>query len=410
MRLFSAVRFSARSVTWPFGAQVLHGEQHHGGRGGHRDRRGDAPHCNGGKSKAIRVAITRSEGDEALGHARGRERPVALHPRQVHAAAEVEEHEAQGDVHEDARVLDQRGHAQGRGERRDGESDEHIADHARQPQAARDLSSEHAGHQQHAEKQRVAEAGGKRGQETCIHDDWGCALLVFVPALSFKSGHPNCRRDPTRPISIMSPYGNGFLPERHRAGLRLRRHALAPADAGVHGASQDRRRPAEVLGDGEPRGARHRERPDAGLHAPHHRGPGAREGRREARGLREDGARDPVLSRRGGVVRANERVRAAQERGPGEAAALPHLGGPEGDPRGCVHPQALQADLRFRIPLQPPWRGDLSQAAGHRHAEDAVPLPHQQGPRVGDANRSTSTCPSRRGRSRSRTWSTWATG
>src|ERR1700704_1503091 len=50
-----------------------------------------------------------------------------------------------------------------------------------------------------------------------------------------------------------------FLPEHHCPRLRLRRHALAAADAGIHRAAEDRRAAGAVLGDGERRGAQHRE-------------------------------------------------------------------------------------------------------------------------------------------------------
>src|SRR5260221_11419504 len=68
-----------------------------------------------------------------------------------------------------------------------------------------------------------------------------------------------------------------FLPGHHRARLRLRRHALAAADAGAHGAAEDRRGARAILGDGESRGERHRDRPYAVGHAPHRRGAGRRE-------------------------------------------------------------------------------------------------------------------------------------
>src|SRR5258705_13188300 len=61
-----------------------------------------------------------------------------------------------------------------------------------------------------------------------------------------------------------------FLPEHHRARLRLRRHAVAAADAGVHGAAEDRRAARARLGEGERRAARHRERPEPALAAAPH--------------------------------------------------------------------------------------------------------------------------------------------
>jgi hypothetical protein len=111
----------------------------------------------------------RAEGERAFAGARGGKGPVALHPREVHAPAEVEEHEAEGDVHEDARLLQERADVHGRGHGRDQESDKDITDDAGQPQLAGRLAPQHAGHEKHAEEQRVVELERQRRQEARFH-------------------------------------------------------------------------------------------------------------------------------------------------------------------------------------------------------------------------------------------------
>jgi hypothetical protein len=49
------------------------------------------------------------------------------------------------------------------------EAHEGVADHARQAQRARDLAAEHAGDQQHAEEQRIAQLERNRREEGGAH-------------------------------------------------------------------------------------------------------------------------------------------------------------------------------------------------------------------------------------------------
>src|ERR1017187_809843 len=56
-----------------------------------------------------------------------------------------------------------------------------------------------------------------------------------------------------------------FLPEHDCPRLRFRRHAVSAADAGVHGAAEDRGGAGGILGVGKWRGARDRVRSDPGL-------------------------------------------------------------------------------------------------------------------------------------------------
>ena len=58
-------------------------------------------------------------GGEALAHGSRRERPVALEPREVHAPAQVEEHEAERDVDEEAGLVEKRPDVQGARQGRD---------------------------------------------------------------------------------------------------------------------------------------------------------------------------------------------------------------------------------------------------------------------------------------------------
>ena len=62
------------------------------------------------------------------------------------------------------------------------------------------------------------------------------------------------------------------------------------------------------------------------------------------------------------------------------AAPLPRVGGPDRDHRGHAHLQALPQRIRERI-LVRGLRSAVPQARHHRHGEDAVPVPHQQGHR-----------------------------
>ena len=60
------------------------------------------------------------------------------------------------------------------------------------------------------------------------------------------------------------------------------------------------------------------------------------------------------------------------------AAPLPDLVGPDRDHRGHLDPQALPQRVRLRI-LVRGLRPALPQARHHRHRQDAIPVPHQQG-------------------------------
>ncbi len=151
-----------------FGPGVLHDQHHHRGRGRHGDGRRDA-RLHRREVEDDQGREHRGEGEEALREARGGERPVALHPLQVHAPAEVEEHQPQGEIHEDARLVEEEVEADEPREGRHHESHRHVADDARQPHGARHLAAHHAGDQQHAEHQREAELQGQRRKEAEIH-------------------------------------------------------------------------------------------------------------------------------------------------------------------------------------------------------------------------------------------------
>ena len=168
--------------------------------------------------------------------------------------------------------------------------------------------------------------------------------------------------------------------EDHRAGLRLRRHALAQAHAGVRLPAQDRRRPGRVLGREQSRWPSSTQA-DPLITYMHLLYKKAQE-----KGVRID-RRDLVAQGRlvelfPGVEAWFDRVgdyvktpRAEPRRG---AAPLPDLLGSHRDHRGHLDLQALPQRVRLRI-LVRGLRPALPQARHHRHRQDAVPLPHQQG-------------------------------
>ena len=125
--------------------------------------------------------------------------------------------------------------------------------------------------------------------------------------------------------------------EDDRAHLRLRRHAVAEADAGVRLPAPDRHRPARFLGGDQSRRARRGRRPAHHLHAP-----ALQEGEGRGRAHRPHRPRRPgppgrAVPRRRGVVRCDRRVRQAARREPGHRAApLPRLIRPDGDHPGHV--------------------------------------------------------------------------
>ena len=86
-----------------------------------------------------------------------------------------------------------------------------------------------------------------------------------------------------------------------------------------------------------------------------------------------------ALPRRRGLVRCHRRLRQEPRAEPRRRAApLSHLVGPRRDHRGHLDLQALPQRVRLRI-LVRGLRPALPQARHHRHRQDAVPLPHQQG-------------------------------
>ena len=143
----------------PLGARVLHDEEQDRRRGRHGDRRAERRHH--------RRVVERdehgedgAEGERILRERGGGERPVTLHPLQVHAPAEIEEDEPEREVDEDARPLDERIDAERGDERGDHEADDDVAQQARQAHRTRRLASEHAGDEQQPEEQRIAQREG----------------------------------------------------------------------------------------------------------------------------------------------------------------------------------------------------------------------------------------------------------
>ena len=139
--------------------------------------------------------------------------------------------------------------------------------------------------------------------------------------------------------------------------------------------------------------ARRRRRRAHHLHAPplqEGQGEGRAHRPRRPRGA---GQARRAVPRRRRLVRRDRRLReAARGDARHHAAPLPRLGGPHRDHRGHAHLQALPQRVRLRI-LVRGLRGAVPQARHHRHGQDAVPVPHQQGHREPGRFASTSTCP-----------------
>ncbi len=173
----------------------------------------------------------------------------------------------------------------------------------------------------------------------------------------------------------------GVRQENHRARLRLRRHALPAPHAGLRLPAADRHRPGGVLeGVQRHRAPRRRRRADL-LHAPDvPEGQGGRRAHRPRRPRRARQARRAVPRRRG-MVRRDRRLReAAQRDARHRPAPLRRLRRPHRDHRGHAHLQALPQRLRVGI-LVRRLRPAVPQARHHRHRQDAIPVPHQQGHR-----------------------------
>ena len=151
------------------GTRVLHDQQDH--RRGSRHRDGGSKACHE-RSEPHRVedGEDEDEGEEALHHPRGRQRPVAPEPADVDAPAQLEEHQSQADVDEDARFPEQRADVHRRGHGRDREPHQHVADDARQAQLARRLPAEHAGDEQRAEQEREIQFHRQGRQEPGFHE------------------------------------------------------------------------------------------------------------------------------------------------------------------------------------------------------------------------------------------------
>ncbi len=107
-RLFNATRFSARWVTCPSALASCTTRSTNRRRRGHGDGRGDARHHRR-EVEGHEHSEHREEREQALGEAGCGERPVATHPLKVHAPAQVEEHETECEIHEDACGFEQRG-------------------------------------------------------------------------------------------------------------------------------------------------------------------------------------------------------------------------------------------------------------------------------------------------------------
>ena len=147
---------------------------------------------------------------------------------------------------------------------------------------------------------------------------------------------------------------------------------------------------------------------DAGRSAHHLHAPALQEGEgqgRPHRPRRPGGAGQArgALSRRRGLVRCHRRLRQEPRAEPRRrAAALPDLVGPDRDHRGHLDLQALPQRVRLRI-LVRGLRPALPQARHHRHRQDAVPVPHQQGRGGPGREHQPAHARGRRGRSRSPT-------
>ena len=175
----------------------------------------------------------------------------------------------------------------------------------------------------------------------------------------------------------------GVRQEDHRARLRFRRHAVAEADAGIRlpaaRSASTRRRSGRSATASPTRAGR---RPAHHLHAP----ASTRRRRRRA-----SASTAPTWSRRAatsscspasrtGSTRSASTCKHARREPRRRAAPLPRLVGPHRDHRGHVDLQALPQRVRVGI-LVRRLRPALPQARHHRHRQDAVPVPHQQGRR-----------------------------
>ena len=99
----------------------------------------------------------------------------------------------------------------------------------------------------------------------------------------------------------------------------------------------------------------------------------------DRRDLVAQGRHVELYPRRRGLVRCHRRLRQEPRAKPRRRAApLPRLLGPHRDHRGHLDLQALPQRVRLRV-LVRGLRPALPQARHHRHRQDAIPLPHQQG-------------------------------
>ena len=171
--------------------------------------------------------------------------------------------------------------------------------------------------------------------------------------------------------------------EDHRARLRLRRHAVAAADAGLRLPAPDRRRPRGVLGGDATRIARREQ-------APTRSSPTCTCSTRRPRpsGVRIDRA-DLVAQGKhvelfAGVEDWFDAIGAYVKSTPqSHGVALRHYlvsSGLTEIIEGTSHLQALPQRVRLGI-LVRRLRPAVPQARHHRHRQDAVPVPHQQGRR-----------------------------
>ena len=111
-----------------------------------------------------------------------------------------------------------------------------------------------------------------------------------------------------------------------------------------------------------------------------------------------------AVPRRRGVVRRDRATTSscARESQGVDAAPLPRLVGPDRDHRGHVDLRQVPQRVRLGI-LVRGLRPALSEARHHRHRQDAVPVPHQQGHRGPGREHQPAHARGRSGRSRSPT-------
>ena len=168
-RLLSATRFNARSVTWPSARVSCTISSTTAGEVAIA-MAAAMPACTGGKSKARSVANTAPKVRRLSARPGGGERPVALHPLQVHAPAEVEEHQADREVDEDARLVEQRIEAHRLRERRQHEAHHDVADDARQLRGR--APSRRPACPRPAARRRAAGSSARRAATAGIQDSW----------------------------------------------------------------------------------------------------------------------------------------------------------------------------------------------------------------------------------------------